>query len=102
MDYQQETQAGLPGTQAVRLSAEFDSRLADIWLFIFGSHPELVEHGGERLGWFLRMAYLRGYEDALSEPRRGDLYRRLGLPPPASRPDVPDRLGLSRKKRRTR
>jgi hypothetical protein len=72
-------------TDASRLSSEFDSRLADVWLFLFGSHEALLEQGAEEIGWFLRMAYLRGYEDALTEPRRGDLYRRLGLPAPPPR-----------------
>lgn len=78
------------GPDVVRLSSEFDSRLADVWLFMFGGHAELVERGGEPLGWFLRMAYLRGYEDALTEPRRGALYLRLGMPaPPARRTRTP-------------
>lgn len=72
-------------TDASRLSSEFDSRLADVWLFLFGTHEALLEEGAEEIGWFLRMAYLRGYEDALSEPRRGDLYRSLGLPAPPPR-----------------
>lgn len=72
-------------TDASRLEAEFDSRLADVWLFLFGTHEGLLEEGAEQIGWFLRMAYLRGYEDALSEPQRGELYRRLGLPAPPPR-----------------
>lgn len=62
----------------VRLSAEFDSRLADVWLLLFRGHADLADEAGERLGWFLRMAYLRGYEDAQAETVKGDLYRSLG------------------------
>lgn len=83
------------GTRA-RLSTAFDPRLADVWLFLFGSDPDLVEQAGERLGWFLRMAYLRGYEDALREPRRGELYRRLGVPIPPRRAGSPMRPRMSR------
>lgn len=76
---------GVDSEASIRLAAEFDPRLADVWLFMFGSDEELAEQGGERLGWFLRMAYLRGYEDALTEPRPGDLYRRLGIKAASSR-----------------
>lgn len=72
-------------TDTSRLEAEFDSRLADVWLFLFSTHESLLDEGAEQIGWFLRMAYLRGYEDALSEPQRGELYRRLGLPAPPPR-----------------
>jgi hypothetical protein len=69
-----------------RLELEFDPRLADIWLSIFSLElepEELVKH----LGSLLRMAYLRGYDDALKEKVRGELYRRLGVPvPPDPRP----------------
>lgn len=82
-----------------RLSTEFDPRLADVWLFLFGCAPDLVEQAGERLGWFLRMAYLRGYEDALREPRRGELYRRLGVPVPPQRTDKPGRPPTTRRGR---
>lgn len=68
---------------AADLEAEFDPRLADVWLSVFESWPENAERP-EQLGWFLRMAYLQGYGDALSEPQRGALFRNLGLLPAGS------------------
>lgn len=68
-----------------RLVLELDPRLADVWscLFRLGIEgPELLE----QIGWFLRMAYLQGYEDGLTEPRRGALLAGLGLEVPR-RPD---------------
>ena len=71
-------------TAGERLAAEFDPRLAEVWLDVFnysagnGSLPE-------EFGWFLRMAYLKGYQDALSEPVPGLLYRKLGAARPAGR-----------------
>lgn len=59
-----------------RLASELDPRLADVWACVFGvdSEPSL-----EQIGWFLRMAYLNGYEDGLTETRRGALFEELGL-----------------------
>lgn len=68
--------------EGARLAAEFDPRLAEVWLLVFASGLDLEEGRGEQLGWFLRMAYLRGYEDGLCEPQRGALFRRLGLAVP--------------------
>lgn len=69
-----------------RLELEFDPRLADIWLSIFSMELE-PDDLLRQFGSFLRMAYLRGYDDALKEPVRGELYRRLGVPvPPDPRP----------------
>jgi hypothetical protein len=68
-----------------RLVLELDPRLADVWscLFRLGIEgSELLE----QIGWFLRMAYLQGYEDGLTEPRRGALLDDLGLEVPR-RPD---------------
>lgn len=65
---------------SVQLICEFDPRLADVWMHVF--EVGLDQQVQEKLGWFLRMAYLRGYEDAFSEPQRGSLYRNLGLPVP--------------------
>lgn len=78
---------------STELMVEFDPRLADVWLAIIetGVDREL----GEKLGWFLRMAYLRGYEDAFSEPQRGSLYRNLGLPVPKRRPAESRKAGGS-------
>jgi hypothetical protein len=68
-----------------RLAMELDPRLADVWSCLFGVGIE----GGqllEQIGWFLRMAYLHGYDDALTEPRRGALFAGLGL-------EIPKRPG---------
>ncbi len=67
-----------------RIAALVDPALAEVWAFIWGQGfrpDELAEH----LGWLLRMAYLRGYEDGLCEPERGVLLSRLGLSVPARR-----------------
>ncbi|HEX2054627.1 MAG TPA: hypothetical protein VHJ78_12990 [Actinomycetota bacterium] len=62
-----------------RLASELDPRLADVWSCVFSieSEPTL-----EQLGWFLRMAYLNGYEDGLTETRRGALLQELGMTAP--------------------
>jgi len=69
-------------TAGDRLAEEFDPRLAEVWLDVFAFG---LEHGSlpEEFGWFLRMAYLKGYEDALTEPKPGSLYRKLGITQPA-------------------
>lgn len=68
-------------TGSDQLSAEFDPRLADVWLTVFASEVDITSID-QQLGWFLRMAYLRGYEDALLEPVKGQLYRKLGIKVP--------------------
>lgn len=62
-----------------RLAAELDPRLADVWscLFTMGSQLSV-----EEIAWFLRMAYLNGYEDGLVEVNRGALLDQLGVPVP--------------------
>jgi hypothetical protein len=62
-----------------RLASELDPRLADVWSCVFSidSEPTL-----EQLGWFLRMAYLNGYEDGLTETTRGKLLEELGMTAP--------------------
>lgn len=60
------------------LEAEYDPRLADVWISVFEMWP-----GGpvpEQLAWFLRMAYTVGYGDALTE-EAGGLFKNLGLIP---------------------
>ena len=64
-----------------RLALEFDPRLADVWLSIFSLDLE-PDDLVRQIGLFLRMAYLRGYDDALKEGKRGELYLRLGVPVP--------------------
>ncbi|HEX2178202.1 MAG TPA: hypothetical protein VHL54_01600 [Actinomycetota bacterium] len=62
-----------------RLASELDPRLADVWSCVFSieSEPTL-----EQLGWFLRMAYLNGYEDGITETTRGKLLEELGMTAP--------------------
>lgn len=62
-----------------RLASELDPRLADVWSCVFNVDSETTL---EQLGWFLRMAYLNGYEDGLTEVRRGALFEDLGLAVP--------------------
>jgi len=67
--------------RAQLLEAEFDPRLADVWASIFASDTDTKDFE-ESLSWFLRMAYLRGYEDALTEEEQGCLFKSLGMAPP--------------------
>lgn len=62
------------------LEAELDPRLADVWLSVFENWPGELP---EELAWFLRMAYVQGYGDALSEQQPGKLLSNLGIPLPA-------------------
>jgi hypothetical protein len=62
------------------LAAVFDPRLAEVWTSVFTSEID-IEQVIAPLACFLRMAYLRGYQDALDEPERGTLFRDLGLEP---------------------
>jgi hypothetical protein len=64
-----------------RLALELDPRLAEVWSCIF-QYGLQAEETLEQLGWFLRMAYLNGYQDGLIEPDRGELLRALGLQVP--------------------
>jgi hypothetical protein len=67
------------------LAAAFDPRLADVWLEVFSSAG--LSESVELVGCFLRMAYLRGYEDGLCEVQPGSLFTSLGLPVPPRRTD---------------
>lgn len=69
------------------IALEFDPRLADVWLSVFASGLDLKAMG-EQLGCFLRMAYLRGYQDGLTEPESGVLFTKLGLPVPVRQAPV--------------
>lgn len=62
-----------------RLASELDPRLADVWSCLFTMNAELTL---EEIAWFLRMAYLNGYEDGLTEVRRGALLEQLGMEVP--------------------
>jgi hypothetical protein len=78
-----------------RLALEFDPRLADVWTAIFSLELE-PDDLRANLGALLRMAYLRGYQDALSEAEPGPLFRRLGMPAPTvarGRPRPPRKGG---------
>ena len=75
---------GSQAARAERLAAEIDPRLADVWLAVLTSAPGCVV-SPEQLAWLLRMAYLAGYSDALSEPQRGLLFRALGAAVPGGR-----------------
>lgn len=68
---------GVPG-YGLRLAMAIDPRLAEVWGCVFAADLE-PEELAEQLGWFLRMAYLRGYHDGLCEPEVGSLYRELGM-----------------------
>lgn len=86
-DFQLEANMGRPGPRSSgemlewgrALASELDPRLADVWscLFSLPESPTL-----EQLGWILRMAYLNGYEDGLTETTRGKLLEELGMTDP--------------------
>ena len=70
----------------LRLSVAIDPRLVEVWSCLFSADLDSEELAGQ-VGWFLRMAYLRGYHDGLCEPEVGSLYRELGVRvPPRRRP----------------
>jgi hypothetical protein len=73
-----------------RLACAIDPRLAEVWTTLFSAElsPEDLE---EQVGWFLRMAYLRGYHDGLCEPEIGSLYRELGVVVPPRRRSISPR-----------
>lgn len=62
----------------IRIELELDLRLRglllEVWEAGSASEPELAA--------FLRLAYASGYQDALREPNRGQLFRDLGMPVP--------------------
>jgi hypothetical protein len=62
-----------------RLASELDPRLADVWACLFNMDSNLSM---EEIAWFLRMAYLNGYEDGLTETNRGALLEQLGMAVP--------------------
>jgi hypothetical protein len=75
-----------------QLRATFDPRLADVWLQVFSSGVDLAQAEGY-LACFLRMAYLRGYEDGLCESQRGSLFTSLGMAVPPRRTHTRDGKG---------
>ncbi|HEY8202274.1 MAG TPA: hypothetical protein VII47_13095 [Actinomycetota bacterium] len=99
MDEQVEMERGgtvQAAVQGGRVAAAFDPRLADVWLEVFACGAALSE-SVELVGCFLRMAYLRGYEDGLCEAQPGSLFTSLGLPVPPRQTGS----GRVRKERRT-
>lgn len=63
-----------------RIGFEVDMRLTDVWSMLFEQGDDGLDH--DFLGWLLRLSYVTGYWDALSEPDRGQLCRALGYPVP--------------------
>ncbi len=64
-----------------RIGLEVDMRIADVWALLFERGDDVDT---EFLGWLLRLAYVTGYWDSLSEPERGALCTRLGYPVPSA------------------
>jgi hypothetical protein len=62
-----------------RIGLEVDMRLTDVWSMLFERGEDLDT---EFLGWLLRLSYVTGYWDALSESERGQLCQELGYPVP--------------------
>lgn len=96
MDMQRPDSAGAAAgfdpalANGVRLATAIDPRMAEVWMTVFSANLE-PEELASQLGWFLRMAYLRGYHDGLCEPEAGSLYRALGVAVPqrnAARPRI--------------
>jgi hypothetical protein len=81
MDTQQTEAAEANG---IRLATAIDPRLAEVWTTLFAAGLDPADLS-EQVGWFLRMAYLRGYHDGLCEPDAGSLYRALGMRAPRRR-----------------
>lgn len=63
-----------------KIGLEVDMRLTDVWTMLFERGEQDLD--SEFIGWLLRLAYVSGYWDALSEPDRGRLCRTLGYPVP--------------------
>jgi hypothetical protein len=73
-----------PEESGARLAAAMDPRMAEVWTCLFAAQLD-PEELADQVGWFLRMAYLRGYHDGLCEPDAGSLYKELGMRVPARR-----------------
>lgn len=58
-------------------------RLTDVWSMLFERGTDNLDT--EFLGWLMRLAYVTGYWEALSEPEFGQLCRTLGYPVPTRR-----------------
>ena len=90
---------GLEGAEAnaVRLATAIDPRLAEVWTTLFAADLDAADLS-EQVGWFLRMAYLRGYYDGLCEPDAGSLYRDLGMRVPPRRRTATTRPGTTHRR----
>jgi ribosomal protein L13E len=78
-----------------KIGLEVDMRLTDVWSMLFERGEDIDT---EFLGWLLRLAYVTGYWDALSEGERGTLCRQLGYPVPERRREprpVGDTVGVA-------
>ena len=81
----------------VRLATTIDPRLAEVWTTLFAAGLDATDLS-EQVGWFLRMAYLRGYHDGLCEPEAGLLYRDLGMRVPPRRRTATTRPGTTHRR----
>jgi hypothetical protein len=61
---------------------ELDLRLAAVLVEALGLQRRWTK---QQVAAFLRLAYASGYQDALKEKERGQLFRDLGLPVPERR-----------------
>jgi hypothetical protein len=74
--------AALDAESLDKIGLEVDMRLTDVWSMLFERTADGEPLDSEFLGWLLRLAYVTGYWDALSEPDRGKLCEELGYPVP--------------------
>lgn len=81
-------QAQAAEESGMRLALAIDPRMVEVWSCLFSADLDNDDLAGQ-VGWFLRMAYLRGYHDGLCEPEPGSLYRDLGMRVPARRRPQP-------------
>lgn len=93
------SEPGLETAEAngVRLATTIDPRLAEVWATLFAADLDAADLS-EQVGWFLRMAYLRGYHDGLCEPDAGSLYRDLGMRVPPRRRTATTRTGTTQRR----
>lgn len=64
-----------------KIGLEVDMRLTDVWSMLFERGE--AELDTDFIGWLLRLSYVTGYWEALSETERGSLCESLGYPVPA-------------------
>ena len=76
--------AALNTNELDRIGFEVDMRLTDVWSILFERGEDQLDT--EFIAWLLRLAYVSGYWDSLSEPNRGELCRQLGYPVPDTTP----------------